>query len=200
MMKDVSATSDERRATSDERRATSDERRATSDERRATSDDSSVKTKNVNRRRTVHVLVPILLCCLFGIYSNIISPSGKSSGLILESASSTAHHQQQQMAVVLESNLLSRSTNDFAKIAIRKRVGEYLSGNKPPLPPRTPGAFIHVGKTGGSTLSRYQRNGCHSFVPKPCRGKYLLNESYISKTTTYSKSMRAVWWDVAQIQ
>lgn len=31
------------------------------------------------------------------------------------------------------------------------------------------GAFIHVEKTGGSTLSLLLRNGCHSFLPKPCR-------------------------------
>jgi Sulfotransferase family len=31
------------------------------------------------------------------------------------------------------------------------------------------GAFVHTGKTGGSTLSVLLRNGCHSFVPHPCR-------------------------------
>ena len=31
------------------------------------------------------------------------------------------------------------------------------------------GAFIHMGKTGGSSLSLLLRNGCHSFMPKPCR-------------------------------
>jgi len=29
--------------------------------------------------------------------------------------------------------------------------------------------FVHVGKTGGSTISKLLRNGCHSFVKKPCR-------------------------------
>jgi hypothetical protein len=31
------------------------------------------------------------------------------------------------------------------------------------------GAFIHMGKTGGSSLSLLLRNGCHSFLPHPCR-------------------------------
>lgn len=31
------------------------------------------------------------------------------------------------------------------------------------------GAFIHMGKTGGSSLSLLLQNGCHSFMPKPCR-------------------------------
>ncbi|CAB9511645.1 expressed unknown protein [Seminavis robusta] len=33
----------------------------------------------------------------------------------------------------------------------------------------TNGAFIHMGKTGGSTLSLRLRNGCHSYMTKPCR-------------------------------
>ncbi|GKY98460.1 hypothetical protein MPSEU_000803300 [Mayamaea pseudoterrestris] len=31
------------------------------------------------------------------------------------------------------------------------------------------GAFIHMGKTGGSAISLLLRNGCHSFMPHPCR-------------------------------
>lgn len=31
------------------------------------------------------------------------------------------------------------------------------------------GAFLHLGKTAGSTLSLLLRNGCHSFMPHPCR-------------------------------
>ena len=30
-------------------------------------------------------------------------------------------------------------------------------------------AFVHIGKTGGSTLSVLLRNGCHSWIPHPCR-------------------------------
>lgn len=30
------------------------------------------------------------------------------------------------------------------------------------------GGFVHIGKTGGSTLSRLLRNGCHSFMKHPC--------------------------------
>lgn len=31
------------------------------------------------------------------------------------------------------------------------------------------GSFVHVGKTAGSTVSILLRNGCHSFMPHPCR-------------------------------
>jgi len=48
-------------------------------------------------------------------------------------------------------------------------------------------AFIHVGKTGGSTLCSILRNACHSFVTKPCpqEKKDLSHESYASLLSTY---------------
>jgi len=56
-----------------------------------------------------------------------------------------------------------------------------------PLPPKTLGAFIHIGKTGGSTISLQLVNGCHSFVPKPCKNRpqTIHPESAVSKLTTY---------------
>ena len=39
--------------------------------------------------------------------------------------------------------------------------------------------FVHIGKTAGSTLSKLLRNGCHSFVPKPCR--VVPNETVVSE-------------------
>ena len=39
--------------------------------------------------------------------------------------------------------------------------------------------YIHVGKTGGSTISQLLRNGCHSYLPKPCR--VVANETVVSK-------------------
>lgn len=59
------------------------------------------------------------------------------------------------------------------------------------LPPNTPGAFIHVPKTAGSTLSKYLRFACHSWVPKPCQSrnkvieKQAPKDSYLSRFTTY---------------
>jgi Sulfotransferase family len=42
------------------------------------------------------------------------------------------------------------------------------------------GAFVHTGKTGGSTISVLLRNGCHSFMPHPCRAN-ITHESATSK-------------------
>ncbi|CAB9520274.1 expressed unknown protein [Seminavis robusta] len=44
------------------------------------------------------------------------------------------------------------------------------------------GAFVHLGKTGGSTLSQFLRNACHSFLPKPCG--VIPNETLISRLIT----------------
>ena len=41
------------------------------------------------------------------------------------------------------------------------------------------GAFIHMGKSAGSQLSLLLRNGCHSFMPHPCR--QVANETVASK-------------------
>lgn len=43
------------------------------------------------------------------------------------------------------------------------------------------GAFVHIGKTGGSALSLLLRNGCHSWIPHPCRN--ITNESIVSRHT-----------------
>jgi Sulfotransferase family len=48
------------------------------------------------------------------------------------------------------------------------------------------GAFVHVGKTGGSTLSVLLRNGCHSWMKHPCRNVTSTPESMAShKISSY---------------
>jgi hypothetical protein len=52
------------------------------------------------------------------------------------------------------------------------------------MPPNTSGAYIHIGKCGGSTMTSQLTNGCHSWVAKPCNTA-VENETIISKSTTY---------------
>ena len=59
------------------------------------------------------------------------------------------------------------------------------------LPPRDSAVdsagFIHIGKTGGSTITTLLRNGCNSFAAKgPCRN--ITNESAISKLVVRVRS------------
>jgi hypothetical protein len=61
--------------------------------------------------------------------------------------------------------------------------GMGMEAGKNAMPPNTPGAYIHIGKCGGSTMSSQLANGCHSWVAKPC--KTVQNETIISKSTTY---------------
>ena len=64
---------------------------------------------------------------------------------------------------------------------LRSRLGNITAL---PRRPNTPGAFIHIGKTGGGTLTRILRNACHSFQKKSCKSSGA-NESHVSKFTTY---------------
>lgn len=50
-----------------------------------------------------------------------------------------------------------------------------------------PGAFVHIGKTGGSSLSQHLRYGCHSFALNRCKERLPGNEteSYLSRITSY---------------
>jgi hypothetical protein len=51
------------------------------------------------------------------------------------------------------------------------------------MPPRNSSfhtaGFIHIGKTGGSTISNLLRNGCNSFEEGPCRN--ITHETVVSK-------------------
>jgi len=46
-------------------------------------------------------------------------------------------------------------------------------------------AFVHIGKTGGSTISALLRNGCHEYLPKPCKGRTIEDESIASHRIKY---------------
>ena len=67
----------------------------------------------------------------------------------------------------------------FATLPSSRQMNQQPVAFSPILSTNATGAFIHVGKTGGSTLSLLLRNGCHSWVPKPCR--QIPDESVASK-------------------
>lgn len=50
--------------------------------------------------------------------------------------------------------------------------------------------FVHIGKTGGSTISQLLRNGCTSFVTGPCRN--ITHESAVSKVVV--SGVLLPWW------
>ena len=80
------------------------------------------------------------------------------------------HHQEEEVAIeepVFESPQTTQPTGN----------ADSVTNNTVP----SAGAFIHIGKTAGSTLSLLLRNGCHSFVPKPCRVIPSPEESMASK-------------------
>lgn len=73
------------------------------------------------------------------------------------------------------------------------------------IPPQTSSndtfGFVHIGKTGGSTISKLLRNGCHSFISsdgasnaqKPCRTN-ISNETIVSKLVERYYHVPDFWW------
>lgn len=83
------------------------------------------------------------------------------------------------------------SSSDLLLNDLKDEGRRILAMKEQPLPPETLGAFIHIGKTGGSNLSAQLINGCHSFRDKPCYDPahyYTFKknlEAALSKLTTY---------------
>jgi hypothetical protein len=73
-----------------------------------------------------------------------------------------------------------------ATATIKQNVRRWILEGEQHQPPNTPGALLHIGKTGGSTISGHLRNGCHSWLKKPCREiPEDEEESFVSQLTTY---------------
>lgn len=55
------------------------------------------------------------------------------------------------------------------------------------------GAFIHLGKTGGSTLTSFLRNGCIHHLRKPC--SVIANETIASRLITHYYHGKSAAWE-----
>lgn len=66
---------------------------------------------------------------------------------------------------------------------------------EPTMPPRDSSlhsaGFVHIGKTGGSTISTLLRNGCTSFVEGPCRN--ITHETVVSKYVEHYYHVPDFW-------
>ena len=83
---------------------------------------------------------------------------------------------------IAEHRLESLSNHSSSKGNVPKHQGMARPWRKTMAPQKsspTTAGFIHVGKTGGSTISKLLRNGCTSFVSGPCRN--ITHESIVSK-------------------
>lgn len=76
----------------------------------------------------------------------------------------------------------TENNNNNNTLVVTRVVDEPVDEPFPSLNPNTTAAFIHLGKTGGSSLSLQLRNGCHSFVKKPCHD--VENETIVSEMVT----------------
>jgi hypothetical protein len=110
------------------------------------------------------------------------------------SYSSITPLQKKAMTILLSSTTTTTGSNSTTTTSNKSANNNLLTLQQLPLPPHTLGAIIHLGKTGGSSISTLLRYGCHSFRPKPCDDfmkqrvhdyEPPLMESVVSKLTTY---------------
>lgn len=82
--------------------------------------------------------------------------------------------------------------DDERKSAVSRIGGQFRGRQQPTMPPRESSfdtaGFVHIGKTGGSTISNLLRNGCNSFQSGPCR--FVANETRVSKLVVRNKTSR----------
>jgi len=107
----------------------------------------------------------ILVIVVFSIVGNVIVTG--IAGLFL------VHSQNELVHTIPGSGSRSQNNQSLAK----------RDPQLPTPPPRNSlvdtAGFIHIGKTGGSTISKLLRNGCTSFITGPCRN--VTDETVVSK-------------------
>jgi hypothetical protein len=112
----------------------------------------------------------ILAIVGLGIVISTLSPPGTNGGEAGTDGNNNYHDVPPFHHALIGTE--QRLNHDYNNIAAR-----------PTLPPRNSSVdtagFIHIGKTGGSTITTMLRNGCNSFASGPCRN--VTNESAISK-------------------
>ena len=112
-------------------------------------------------------------------------------------ATKTTHVMGKRSSVLLSLLLLCLGVNSFLTWIVGSKLGSLESSTTLDLPTgrkrlkrqrrtmapqessQSTAGFVHIGKTGGSTISKLLRNGCTSFVAGPCRN--ITNESLVSK-------------------
>ena len=127
------------------------------------------------RRCVILVLVSFILAYLWAIVQFWLT--------------SLDHHSFNRTSLVSESNHRHDDDSTIPLSPNRGNDGSNLTSYKAGLRHRfqwgraqttNGGAFVHIGKTGGSSLSVLLRNGCHSWLQHPCRT--VPNETIASQT------------------
>lgn len=118
-------------------------------------------------RSTVAILVNATLFIAFvQLYlSNFLDHSTKQSNHF---SSTRSHTLNEKLETQKPLSLLSQETPKKKQAGL-KYLPQWDPNQKATSSSEKQGAFIHMGKTGGSTLSLLLRNGCHSYMAHPCR-------------------------------
>jgi len=133
----------------------------------------------LGRKRIQQFLSLIVVICLScSILLNLLNPWWEHDDDFTMSHSEPLMEQQNRNAVIM--------SNTHVRQQQRRTMAPQNSSHN------TIG-YIHIGKTGGSTISNLLRNGCHSFSgSKPCR-KNIANETIISKLVEHYYHVPDFW-------
>ena len=116
------------------------------------------------------IVLNLIFACMVGFLIHMFSDSGQSQSL-------------QPSRVHSQPSPLQPSQQDY-----------YLRATLPPRNSSTDTiGFVHVGKTGGSTITTMIRNGCNSFAADgPCHAN-ITHESHISKLVEHYYHVPDFW-------
>jgi len=142
---------------------------------------NTLKTLRLRCRTFLFILIAALIALIIRahfLFSSILIPLPSTSSIIDGDVGSI------NIAGCLKSNAVPDQTT------VQLLSLEDLQNKFRPKTPNTLGAFVHISKTGGSSLTRLLKNGCHRKLRKPClaRGglpRDIPKESAVSKLTTY---------------
>ena len=131
---------------------------------------------STNNRRPLMLLALVSFALV-----NLYSPVMLSTILRAYQTSDSSPSSSSKKTTISTKTTYSSSLSSKQKL--EKLATIISTSGLPQVAPNTTGGFVHVGKTGGSTLTRVLRNGCHAFLERPCH--LVPDESIVSQTVTY---------------
>jgi hypothetical protein len=131
-----------------------------------------------SRMKPIYIFAIVYLCAQASVWKSLRAPPGNKER-------SEALAREDLLNAAVAGATTRRKRKQQKGLGVINKIAHLLRDNDNYTVPNTPGAFIHVSRTGGSTVQKMLKNGCHSFVTKPCQNLTHQDEAPLSKLTTY---------------
>lgn len=153
-------------------------------------------------RSAIFFMLMLAFCVVFSILSlehlqSILNSVMEPLATMVDNNTHTHSKIETEKEIEKDERLLPKSLLDEI------RAYRNISVEERPRPPKTPGAFLHVGKAGGSTLCQVHAYSFHSFVlkgkkPNTINGTAI--ENYFGTLTTYIHTPDFQKWEASMQQ